>query len=39
MNLATDERAALCAEFERSGPDKPTLCGGWNTREIGRAHV
>lgn len=34
MNLATDERAALCAEFERSGPDKPTLCGGWNTRDL-----
>jgi len=34
MNLAADERSALCAEFERSGPDKPTLCAGWNTRDL-----
>ncbi|WP_214405307.1 TIGR03085 family metal-binding protein [Pseudonocardia lacus] len=34
MNLAADERAAICAEFERSGPDKPTLCAGWNTHDL-----
>ena len=34
MTLAADERSALCAEFERSGPDKPTLCAGWNTRDL-----
>ena len=34
MNLATDERAAICDEFERVGPDKPTLCEGWNTRDL-----
>jgi len=34
MNLATDERAAICDEFERVGPDKPTLCTGWNTRDL-----
>jgi uncharacterized protein (TIGR03085 family) len=34
MNLAVDERAAICAEFERSGPDKPTLCTGWNSRDL-----
>jgi uncharacterized protein (TIGR03085 family) len=34
MSLATDERAAICVEFERSGPDKPTLCTGWNTRDL-----
>lgn len=34
MSLATDERAALCDEFERSGPDRPTLCAGWNARDL-----
>jgi uncharacterized protein (TIGR03085 family) len=34
MNLATEERAAISAEFERVGPDKPTLCEGWNTRDL-----
>jgi uncharacterized protein (TIGR03085 family) len=34
MNLAADERAAICDEFERVGPDKPTLCEGWNTRDL-----
>ena len=34
MNLASDERAAICDEFERVGPDKPTLCEGWNTRDL-----
>jgi uncharacterized protein (TIGR03085 family) len=34
MNLAISERAAICDEFERVGPDKPTLCAGWNTRDL-----
>ncbi len=34
MSLATDERAAICDEFEKVGPDRPTLCEGWTTRDL-----
>jgi uncharacterized protein (TIGR03085 family) len=34
MSLASAERAAICTEFEKVGPDKPTLCAGWNTRDL-----
>lgn len=34
MNLATAERAAICDELDRVGPERPTLCGGWDTREL-----
>lgn len=34
MTLATAERAAICDEFDRAGPDRPTLCGGWTTRDL-----
>ncbi|MDN5931284.1 MAG: TIGR03085 family metal-binding protein [Pseudonocardia sp.] len=34
MSLASDERAAICDEFERVGPDRPTLCGHWDTRAL-----
>ncbi|AEA26801.1 TIGR03085 family metal-binding protein [Pseudonocardia benzenivorans] len=34
MSLATTERAALCDELERSGPDRPTLCAGWTSRDL-----
>ena len=34
MTLAGDERAAICDEFDRVGPDRPTLCAGWNTRDL-----
>ncbi len=34
MNLATAERAAICDEFDRVGPEVPTLCGEWDTREL-----
>ncbi|MHA6626017.1 TIGR03085 family metal-binding protein [Pseudonocardia sichuanensis] len=34
MSLATRERAALSAELERVGPDRPTLCTGWTTRDL-----
>ncbi|MBN9610051.1 MAG: TIGR03085 family protein [Actinobacteria bacterium 69-20] len=28
------ERAALADEFAERGPDEPTLCEGWNTRDL-----
>lgn len=34
MSLATAERAAICAEFAAVGPDRPTLCGDWTTRDL-----
>lgn len=34
MSLATRERAALADELERVGPDRPTLCTGWTTRDL-----
>ena len=34
MTLASDERAAICDEFAAAGPDRPTLCAGWNTRDL-----
>lgn len=34
MSLASDERAALCDEFDKVGPDRPTLCGGWTTADL-----
>ena len=36
--LAGAERAALCDLLERSGPDAPTLCGDWTTRDLA-AHL
>src|SRR3954451_2055149 len=38
MAVSTDERAAICALFEELGPDEPTLCDGWNTRDLA-AHL
>lgn len=38
MSVATDERAALIQLLEQLGPDAPTLCDGWRTRELA-AHV
>lgn len=34
MTLAGDERAAICDELDRVGPDRPTLCAGWTTRDL-----
>lgn len=34
MSLTSNERAAICDSFERYGPDAPTLCEGWNTRDL-----
>jgi uncharacterized protein (TIGR03085 family) len=38
MGVATDERNALCDLFLELGPDRPTLCGGWRTRDLA-AHL
>ena len=38
MSLASRERAALCDLFEQVGPDAPTLCEGWDTRDLA-AHL
>jgi uncharacterized protein (TIGR03085 family) len=38
MGVAKDERLALCALFEEVGPDAPTLCEGWQTRDLA-AHL
>jgi uncharacterized protein (TIGR03085 family) len=35
---ADAERAALCDLLETLGPDAPTLCEGWNTRDLA-AHL
>ena len=34
MNLAGRERAELSDEFDRVGPDRPTLCAGWSARDL-----
>jgi uncharacterized protein (TIGR03085 family) len=33
-NVAQSMRRALCEELLRVGPDAPTLCEGWNTRDL-----
>jgi uncharacterized protein (TIGR03085 family) len=38
MTVAQDERAGLVAELRRLGPDAPTLCEGWTTRDMA-AHL
>src|SRR5262245_57745902 len=38
MGVAKDERRALCDLFDELGPDQPTLCGGWQTRDLA-AHL
>src|SRR6476619_1251485 len=35
---ARSERAALCETFEQVGPDAPTLCDPWLTRDLA-AHL
>ena len=37
-NPAQRERAALCDLFTEVGPDAPTLCGDWTTRDLA-AHL
>ncbi len=38
MSLASRERAHLCDLFDAVGPDAPTLCEGWDTRDLA-AHL
>jgi uncharacterized protein (TIGR03085 family) len=38
VNVARAERAALCDLFLEVGPDQPTLCTGWTTRDLA-AHL
>lgn len=38
QNYARDERAALCDRLAELGPDQPTLCAGWTTRDLA-AHL
>lgn len=38
MTVARKERAALVATMRTAGPDAPTLCEGWNTRDLA-AHL
>ncbi|MCV7401488.1 TIGR03085 family protein [Mycobacterium fragae] len=38
MNAAQRERAALVETLRRVGPDAPTLCAGWTTRDLA-AHL
>ena len=38
MTLARDERLALCALLEQTGPAAPTLCDGWTTLDLA-AHL
>ncbi len=37
-NLAQAERAQLCDLLDEVGPDAPTLCAGWDTRDL-TAHL
>ena len=34
MSLSTDERTAICDDLDAAGPDRPTLCEGWTTRDL-----
>jgi uncharacterized protein (TIGR03085 family) len=38
MSFARDERAALCALLDKTGPAAPTLCEGWRTLDLA-AHL
>jgi uncharacterized protein (TIGR03085 family) len=38
VSFAADERAGLCALLEEAGPDAPTLCDGWQARDLA-AHL
>lgn len=38
MGVAETERLALCDLFAERGPDAPTLCGDWRTRDLA-AHL
>ena len=38
MSIASRERSALADLLDELGPDAPTLCGGWDTRDLA-AHL
>jgi uncharacterized protein (TIGR03085 family) len=38
VTYAQEERAALAALLEETGPDEPTLCEGWQTKDLA-AHL
>ncbi len=38
MTITSDERAAMCDLFDHLGPEAPTLCEGWETRDL-LAHI
>jgi uncharacterized protein (TIGR03085 family) len=38
VTYARDERVNLCALLDKTGPDAPTLCEGWLTRDLA-AHL
>lgn len=38
MTYAREERLALCALLDKTGPDAPTLCAGWTTGDLA-AHL
>src|SRR4051795_13382556 len=38
MGVAADERQALSSLLQDLGPDAPTLCEGWTTRDLA-AHL
>ena len=38
MGYASEERRALCALLDKTGPDAPTLCEGWTTGDLA-AHL
>jgi uncharacterized protein (TIGR03085 family) len=38
VSYSREERLALCALFEKTGPDAPTLCEGWTTGDLA-AHL
>jgi uncharacterized protein (TIGR03085 family) len=38
VSYAREERAALAALLDETGPDSPTLCEGWRTRDLA-AHL
>ena len=38
MSYSREERLALCALLDKTGPDAPTLCQGWNTGDLA-AHL
>jgi uncharacterized protein (TIGR03085 family) len=38
VSYSTEERLALCALLDKTGPDAPTLCEGWTTGDLA-AHL